>query len=373
MVNFFSAIFAAIMSFFSILGAFFPAGFIKITVGPTVFECGNDYYSVVWETSTRGSGYVKYTYNGEEKIVWDSPSGVIATDDTVHVVLVPKKELQGNKYKVGSQYVAIKNGYNAIKGLSTESDEIQFNGIPKEDDIKILAISDIHGMEKDMHKSLKYFTDKPDMVALLGDISSTLENKNQYVKNILKNASDLSKGEIPVVYARGNHETRGEFGAQVIDYFPTETGEFYYTFQFGSLSAIVLDSGEDKEDDHEEYSGLVDFATHREKEYKWLTSLEKSEFEDSRYKLVLSHHPVLNNHFGKDWATPLKNLGMDLMVGGHYHKSDFIEGDLPIFFVCGKNNYVDGCWAASMVTLKNDTIHMLTIDNNGNTLLDKTI
>ena len=67
------------------------------------------------------------------------------------------------------------------------------------------------------------------------------------------------------------------------------------------------------------------------------------------------------------------NLNMDLIVGGHYHKSDFVEGELPVFFDGGKINSTNGCWAASMMTLKDGKIHMLTIDNSGNTLLDKTI
>ena len=64
---------------------------------------------------------------------------------------------------------------------------------------------------------------------------------------------------------------------------------------------------------------------------------------------------------------------MDLIVGGHYHKSEFIDGELPIFIDGGKIKSINGCWAASMMTLKDGQIHMLTIDNSGNVLLDKTI
>ena len=373
MVDFFIGIGGFFVYLWSFLTSLLPIGFIKITVEPVVFECGNENYCIVWATSTKGSGYVKYTYNGEEKILWDERSGVIRTDDTVHKVVVPKKELQGNTYKVGSQNVTFKFGYSASKGKTVESKEYNFKGIEKEDDIKILCISDIHYMEKEMFESLEYFTEEPDLIAYLGDITSDLITKDQFADYILKDAHDLSGGEIPVVYTRGNHETRGEFASQLIDYFAMETDEFYYTFEFGPLSAIVLDSGEDKEDDHKEYSGLVDFAGYREQHYNWLENLDKSEFENGKYKIVFSHHPKLDNHFGKDWTKPMINLNMDLIVGGHYHKSDFAEGELPIFFDGGKINSTNGCWAASMMTLKDGKIHMLTIDNSGNTLLDKTI
>ena len=373
MVSFFTAIGGFFVALWSILTSFLPFCLIDISVEPAVFECGNDNYCIVWETSTKGSGYVEYTYNGEEKVVWDERSGVIRTDDTVHKVVVPKEEIQGNAYKVGSQYVGFIYGYSASKGQTVESEEYNFNGVPKDDDIKILCISDIHYMEKEMYESLEYFTEKPDLIAYLGDVTSDLITKDQFADYILKDAHDLSGGEIPVIYTIGNHETRGEFASQIIDYFAMETNEFYYTFEFGPLSAIVLDSGEDKEDDHQEYSGLVDFAGYREQEYKWLNSLEKSEFADSKYKITFSHNPVLNNHFGKDWTAPLKNLDMDLIVGGHYHKSEFKDGELPVFIDCGKNKNAAGTWAASMMTLKDGKIHMLTIDNSGNVLLDKTI
>ncbi len=374
MVTFFTSIGALIASLWMMLWSFLPIGFIKITVEPIAFDCGNDYYAVVWATSTKGSGCVKYTYNGEEKVLWDSVAGIVRTDDTVHSVLVPKAELQGNTYKVCSQYVGFKYGYSAATGKTVESKEYSFRGIPKDDGIKILVASDIHEMESEMKKSLEYFKNEtPDFVVMLGDITSTMELKTQFTDNFLKYANFLSKGEIPVVYARGNHETRGEFSTEMKKYLPTETDGYYYTFEFGSLGGIVLDSGEDKEDNHPEYSGLVNFEEYRNKQYEWLASLEKSEFENCRYTIAFSHSPVLNEHFGKDWTAPLKELEADIIMGGHYHKSEFkeVENEIPVFFVGGKTG--TGIWSATMVTLENDTIRMVTIDNKGNTLLDKTI
>lgn len=100
--------FASILAFLTAVsnfcwGAISGIGF-GITVEPSVFEC-DDCYAVIWVTSGKGSGCVKYTYNDEEKTVWDSRSGAIASDDTIHVVKVPKNELIGNEYKVVSQSV----------------------------------------------------------------------------------------------------------------------------------------------------------------------------------------------------------------------------------------------------------------------------
>lgn len=348
---------------------------IRITTGPVVFECGTDEYAVVWSTSLKGSGYVKYTYEGEEKVIWDTKGGTIATDDTVHMVKVPKNELRNNTYSVGSQYVFLKASYMAYKGRTVESEEFLFSGTEKQDDIRALCISDIHGMTEEMKKSVSHFEETPDIIFMIGDISSEMIFKSQFEKNILRNAYILSGGSIPVVYTRGNHETRGEFSAQMLDYFPTNTGEFYFTFDFGGISALVLDSGEDKEDDHREYSGLVDFSSYRKKELKWLTSLEKEDF-DGKYKIVLCHHPLIDTeYFGKDWETPLKNLGMDLVVGGHYHESRIVEGDLPRLIDGGKlkdmNDGEKTKWAASMMHFKDGKIAMKTVNLNGETILSE--
>lgn len=347
-----------------------PINLMRITVAPSVFETGGDYYNIVWETSFKGSGCVKYTYNGEEKVIWDSNNGIIASDDTVHSVRVPKEELRGNTYTVESQFVAFKFGYHALKGRKCESEPVTFGGEEKEDGINILCIADIHEMEKKMNRALTHITEKPDLICMIGDITSEMRTKDQFTKFLLKDAADLSGGAVPVVYTRGNHETRGEYAGVLADYLGDENGKFYYNFDFGALSAVVIDSGEDKEDDHKEYSGLVNFGTLRDEEYEWLCALDKKDF-GGKYKIVFSHEPVLTDHFGKDWTAPLKELGMDVIVGGHWHESRYDEGELPVFIVGG--NLGDGNWAASMMRLEGGKISLKTVDIEGNVLIERDV
>lgn len=343
---------------------------IKIMAGPAVFECG-DAYAVVWATSAKGSGKIIIEKDGKEKVFWDAKSGDIKTHDKVHVVKVAKDELIGCTYRVWSQRVNYKWGYDSFIGNTVSSDKIKFGGQPKKDNINILCVSDVHDRSKEMYQSIEFFKEKPDMLALIGDISSEVEYKNRYIKGILVHAGNITKGEIPIVYARGNHETRGEFASQMINYFPHSTGEFYFTFNFGDVSAIVLDPGEDKEDDHPEYSGLVDFSSYREQEYNWLCSLKKEDFP-GKYLVVFSHDPTIKSHFGKDWTVPLNELEADIIVGGHLHISDFRDEKPPVYIECGKRQKTDE-FAAGMLTLNNGKIEMLTINNKGETLLNKTI
>lgn len=339
---------------------------IKIIAGPAVFEC-SDGYTVVWATNAKGSGCV--IIDGKE--YWDTRSGVIRTHDRIHSVKLSKEKLCGKTYKVCSQRINYKLGYSAIKGKCVKSDDIKFCGIPSDDSVNLLCISDVHDLAEKMYKSLEYHKEKADIIFLIGDISSELEFRKNFVFGILGPAGKISKGEIPVVYARGNHETRGEFASQLINYFPTATNEFYFTFDFGKHSAIVLDPGEDKEDNHIEYSGLVDFESYRKQQYDWICSLKKEDFP-GKYLLAFTHEPVLNNHFGKDWAKELKTLGVNLIVGGHHHKSEFINGEPPVYDICGKRNKTDD-YACAMLTISDNIISMKTITDKGEIILEKSI
>lgn len=342
----------------------------KITAGPAVFEFETA-YAVVWETSQKGSGCVKFAKDGKEHIAWDAKSGVIRTDDTVHCVKIPKEAFRSCRYKVFSQGVRFKFGYSALKGKCIENEYTDFNGEEKEDNVNLLVLSDVHDMAHLAKKAVSLFTEKPDIIILLGDIASETEKKKAYVDGVLKLAGEVTKGQIPVVYTRGNHETRGEFASQMIKYFPSDSGEFYFTLNQKAFSAIIIDSGEDKEDGHVEYSGLVDFSGYREQEYAWLCSLEVNEFS-GKYKLAFSHDPFIAEHFGKDWTLPLKKLGADILIGGHIHYSHFEGGELPVLSVCGKNGRT-GTYGATMINLNNGKISIITVLNTGETILEEEI
>ena len=64
----------------------------------------------------------------------------------------------------------------------------------------------------------------------------------------------LSKGALPVVFTRGNHELMGEGANAIEDYIPTPTGQFYYTFTYNNAYFIVNDMGADKPDDNRGFS-----------------------------------------------------------------------------------------------------------------------
>ena len=357
---------AAVIAFIS---SAMPFGALKITNGPVVFEYGGDDYCVIWETSKKGSGCVKYSVDGEEKTVWDEEYGVIRTHDVIHRVFVPKDELRGNEYRICSQFVWFKYGYAALKGKTTESEPIAFGGAAPDDGLKLLCVSDIHECEDRFFEAVGKLDYTPDMVLMIGDVTSNTEDVSRFTGRLINDMARLTGGAVPVAYARGNHETRGEFATQYARYLPRSTDGLYFTFNFGPLSAAVLDTGEDKADDHEEYDGLVNFTDYLNKEYDWIQTLEEEDFP-GRYRIVFTHIPGLTNMRGMDWATPFDEMGFDMIVGAHYHDAgSWNEDRIPIIVDGGERD--DDFWITS-IFLNDGVIDLNVTDMAGQSVFSFT-
>ena len=130
-------------------------------------------------------------------------------------------------------------------------------------------------MLKTAYAAIEYVGDY-DAVILMGDATPGVDYEEEVVKNIVEFAGKLSEGSMPVLYTRGNHETRGEYANKLADALGLD--KFYYTADMGNYSFIVLDSGEDKDDSHAEYGGMTDYNTYRADMIEWLKGVNVNNF-----------------------------------------------------------------------------------------------
>lgn len=260
-------------------------------------------------------------------------------------------------------------GYFAIKGQTANSKQYQFTEEPK-DVINMLGVSDIH-RNKVVVKTINNFEGTPNIIAFLGDISKdSIQSKSVFVSQIIKQAADYSHGIIPVIYVKGNHECRGQFGPNIIRYLPTPTDEMYFTFDYGFISFVVLDTGEDKEDEHAEYSGCVDFQNYRNQQLQWLNSLSPG---TQKIRCGLAHIREIDNHFGNNWITAMVNsFQANLFVTGHTHnvQLDLISG-LLTKSVGGDTD--EPSFKASFLTFTRDQIHFLSKNDSNVIIKDDTV
>ena len=174
--------------------------------------------------------------------------------------------------------------------------------------------------------------DAYDFVIFNGDMVSSFESEQRVVSSVIAPAVASFASQVPLFYARGNHETRGAEAITYYNYFPTTNAAPYYTFTDGPAHFIVLDCGEDKPDSDIEYHDLVRYDDYRRVEAQWLKGVvESEEFKKAAVKIVIIHIPPKSNgwhgeaEIAKLFAPILNEAGIDAMFCAHIHKYRFSE------------------------------------------------
>lgn len=208
-----------------------------------------------------------------------------------------------------------------------------FRPVPESGPIHLYHIADVHNRDEPALRAGRFFGDQLDLLVLNGDVPDSSESFEKF-STIFTLGSDLTRGEIPIVFSRGNHDLRGFVAESMTDYVPSDRGRTYYTFRLGRIWGMVLDCGEDKSDDHAEYGGTTCFHAFRERETEWIRQVaEKAEREYEapgvEYKLVICHMPFawqntppfdIESELYAEWCRILRTtVHPDLMLHGHVH------------------------------------------------------
>ena len=361
----FNVIISALIVIQSALCLPFNTLLFRIDNSASVFESGDDMYTVMWSTSLPGTGYVTYTYEGEEHTVKDLHNASLRTQESIHSVRIPKEHLDNNTYTCHSQYVGTRRAYVAIKGRTVSTKPVKFRGYSGQDKINVLVLSDIHENPGNAAKAVGCFENEPDLLVMNGDEVSFMTAAYKF-KQVLSYAHRFSGGSIPVVYTNGNHENRGEFAGDYIDLFKTTTGGLYYTCRYGPIEFLCLDSGEDKKDSDWTYSGLVDYTSYIADETEWLQTVELD--EDAQYKVCVVHIPNVKNRYGNNWVDILSDMGIGFLIGGHKHRINFEynQNGAPFYQMLDGGKSRDNGYVATMLTFADGQINAVCYDNEKN-------
>ena len=134
----------------------------------------------------------------------------------------------------------------------------------------------------------------------------------------------VEPGEDAVTIVWTNHEMRGPFARALFDYVPVSTGEYYHAFDHGPIHFVVLDSGEDKDDDTNVYARLNEVEPYREQELAWWRHHVATDprVRDAAFQVVLVHQPDFGYVGGENrqWVTVANQARVDLVIAGHRHR-----------------------------------------------------
>lgn len=297
------------------------------TYGAVVYAVEDD-YQIVFSTSDSAIAWVEI---GGERY-YDLYAGSMKSIDRVHKIEVPQKVLDSaGGYSIHAKQMIYRGPFGGYTGPEI-SESYAFRPVDPSDGLDYFALSDVHEAVDAAASAAQV---KFDVIVLIGDLVSMVETeKDAQLANEL--AHKITAGQAPVIYARGNHEIKGEYAEDLWKYVGAKGQDYYYSVTLGDdIFAVVLDMGEDHEDDWWEYYGTAQFDIYRQEQTEFLKDiLKEGEYADYRYRLALCHIPIQHvdgkfETFKEAWTKLLNEMDIDLCLSGHKHKLwPFIPGQV---------------------------------------------
>ena len=308
-----------------------------IQYGPWVTESREDRVTICWLSEKPGMAYVELS-DGTK--VWEIFAGR-RIFKRLHAVqidgLAPGTELS---YRVcGQELVDDSNARNPQFGETYEGAWQRVRTFDLEaKTCRFSIFNDIH-MQLAEYGALAAQVDASatDFLFLNGDIVSA----GNYVADTLVRYELGPLGtlpaSLPVLFARGNHEGRGNNPQLVAEVFPNDDpAPFYYTFRHGPVAFIVFDAGETGRKRSILYNGAPVYEDYLNEQIEWAReAMQEPLFSSAPVKICLAHVPMID-HPNKDdyhlqrWLNHrivpmLGDAGIDFMINADHHEFAYYE------------------------------------------------
>ena len=336
----------------------------RITHGPYLCDMSETGVTIVWMTNNNALSWVEiapddgsHFYAEERPKYFQTHLGRKQASSHLHSIRINNLK-PGTRYRYAvfsREILEWEYDSRIIYGITTSNPNysgrsLNFRTFSSEDDtISFIMYNDIHGRAqfmKDISKNADFKS--LDMVILNGDMSTSINSEEQIFTDFVDASADLFAKNIPIIFNRGNHETRGTWADHLMDYFPVRDGKIYRTFNVGNTAFLILDCGEDKPDSSIEYSGLADFDAYRLEQAAWLKQAINSEpFKNSAIKVVIIHMPpYISNwhgtlHINETLVPSLNEAKVDVVLSGHTHRYSYnapIAGKTAFPVIVNSNN-----------------------------------
>ena len=317
-----------------------------VTCGPWVTDMSEDAFTVLWTTAMPCQGWVELA-NGRRVYEYYAGRKLFGTLHTVRVTGLSRGS--DYRYRIGNRVVDPLNPRRPAYGRDIYSGDYSVTTFdPNRKTCHFTVMNDVH-MRLDHYAALldDIDTGDNDFLLLNGDIISA---GNWTVDSLVKyEVGPLGPygANLPVVFARGNHEGRGSGVALVEKIFPkAESAPYYYTLREGPVAFIVLDAGETGAANSLALTGDRIYEDYLREQMAWAEkAMNEPAFRKAPVKICILHAPMIDPGIPDDFVphtwmnhnfVPLLNkAGVDLMIGAdlheyQYHPAGTMNNSFPI-------------------------------------------
>ena len=342
---------------------------LKIDHGPYLQNVSQTSVDILFHTDAMVvPGIILYEKGENPRLVQNRHDGLLNVDKGIHKVIVTGLK-PGRSYSYKAFCIDVINfkPYECTFGDTVYSSKGTFDTLdPTKNEVKFTVFCDAHDNSSRIGKYLEHSNiSEQDFYLLNGDIMGHVDEEVQIFASFIDTCVSRFAQNIPFLFIRGNHETRGAYARELKSYLSLKDDSYYFAFTHGPARFIVLDSGEDKKDDNIEYSGLVDFESYRERQLDWLKKeVSSKEFRRAKVNIVVVHMPILKEtksrygmaQLAKYYGPVLKNAGIDLMISGHVHKNQWIDSRKSGFgypiVICSNQDFLEVELNSNSINLK---------------------
>ena len=289
--------------------------------------------TVMWQTNVPVYSWVEYgtdTLNLNK--VHHLRDGQVICNNTNHKIRLTDL-LPGQRYyyRVCSREMTLYLAYYKEFGCTATSPFYSFTlPSPKQTDFTAFIFNDLHKNQVTydaLLEQVKHLT--PDLVFFNGDCINDPADEDQALEHLSLYCAKVGASQLPAFFLRGNHEIRNAFSIGLRDLFDYVGDKTYGAFSWGDTRFVMFDCGEDKPDDHAEYSGLNDFTQLRLDQREFLAKEVAGEtFKNASRRVIMGHIPLFGNDGRYNpsyeiWSDVLQKASFDLSISGHTHQFAF--------------------------------------------------
>ena len=346
---------------------------------PYLQNPANHGMTIMWETTIPAYSWVEYgtdTLNLKRvRLIID---GHAEFNESIHKIrLEGLTSGQTYYYRVCSQEILQYKAYSKKFGHTAKSDFYSFT-MPDSgtDSFTAVIFNDLHQRTAVFETLLKQVKNVDyDFVIFNGDCIDDPANHAQATRFISLLTESVHGDRIPTLFMRGNHEIRNAYSIGLRKHMDYVGGKTYGAFNWGNTRIVMLDCGEDKTDDHKEYSGLNDFTQLRNEQVVFLKEeLKSKEFKKADKRILIHHIPLYgcDNLCWDLWEPLLRKAPFHVSINAHthkfaYHPKGTLKNNYPV--VIGGGNKLENA-TVMIIEKKKGELRIKVLNVEGNVLLD---